>query len=366
VNKELNNHYKKPNRNQMRNLFLIALLSISTIAYGKLDKKYCGNWILYQVQTLDSISLENNLAYSRIRINSDGTVDLYDRHIFDEFKLSGSSYKYAIIDNKLQIETNPITEFITERVSEKELILLSNNKRYFFNKLLIKEGNIFKDTDYRILIKDTLKLINSELFRHDIFKHFTTNIKNNNQSKSFVIDASFILRKNKHIDSIYIKNTTDSSLIREATSLIKASQKKWDPASSSITGKPIDSRVYIKILFKSSELNNLDKDYYFSIGSKLFNRALLHQNNNQNELAEDLYTDYISLYEFIIYNQSRFGYLYIEKEKRDYNSALFNRAALRIKLGKVSDACLDFESILKIGIESDVDEAKKYIESYCK
>lgn len=48
----------------MRNLFLIVLSSICIISYGEVEKKYYGNWILFKLQTLDSVTLENNWLYN--------------------------------------------------------------------------------------------------------------------------------------------------------------------------------------------------------------------------------------------------------------------------------------------------------------
>jgi hypothetical protein len=285
----------------MRNLFLLALLSISTITYGQIDKKYCGKWLLLEVQTLDSINVEFDLTYNKIQINPDESIDIMNYFVIDEFRRTKKTFHLTLNANKLIIDTSPATEFVIERVSYKELILLANNKRYFYNKVIVKKGTFLKEDEYVLLGKEDFVATQQAYFMGDHIKSFTLNSKNK-QSNSFIIDASFILRINKQIDSICIHNSTDSSLIKEVITLIQASKKEWEPASLSLTGKPIDSRVYIKVLLKSPELKELKFENSFKIGPAIFNKALSFQNNNQNELAENFYTDLISLYDFILYN----------------------------------------------------------------
>ena len=241
-----------------------------------------------------------------------------------------------------------------EKITENELILLRNNERYYFKKLLIQKNKGFfnQPNDYKIIGKDTIRINFRASFHGDIIKYFSIN---KNKNPSFIVNVSFILRKNNSIDSIIVDslNLSDTSTISETIRIIQNSQKKWIPAQT-LNHDKIDSKFFISVLFKSSELLKLSNSNYYDLGEKIFAKAIAYQNNNQNDLAELLYTDYISMYQFFIYSISAAsGYI------ESLNSGLINRAALRFKTGKTSEACQDLK--LVNGNKKDAEEAEKYI-----
>jgi hypothetical protein len=181
---------------------------------------------------------------------------------------------------------------------------------------------------------------------------------------SFIVDVSFILREDKQIDSIVIlSNKTDPEINGKIIEMINSSQKKWTPATT-LKYKKTDSRISVQLLFKSPELADLKTLNFGEVGNQILNRAISYHQNTQFKNAEEIFSEYITLYRFTIKNHMFLGIATIENLITNLNNSLINRAAVRFDLGKKDEACEDLKSVY--GKLADIKDAQKYIETYCK
>ncbi len=347
----------------MRKIYLfIALIFISFILRAQFGDIYLGNWIINKVETIDSTAIYNDLNFTRMQIRTQANIDLYRGNPIDEFNRLMHTCKYTIFDKKFQIKCDSLAEFEIEKITDAEFIFKRNNARYYFNKMLIeKQTGIFRKKDYKIIERDTLDIQFRPIFDGDIIKFFSID---EDSKSTLLVGASFILKKNKQIDSIKILTLDiDSTTIIKTIDIIQKSRKKWIP-SSTLNYKKIESKVYIFVLFGSSDLSKLTQLNIIDKGNKIFTKGIEFHDNNQFELAESFYTSFISLYQYIIYNTYYIGLGGAPGYIESLNNGLFNRAAVRFALGRVEDACKDLKQVS--GNKKDAEEAEKYIKEYCK
>jgi hypothetical protein len=341
----------------MKNVFIIVLLFFSSFVKGQTSEVYkgnfIGNWLIDKVETLDSVTKPNDLGTGRIQLMSNAYIEKYRGNPLNIKTQEIYRFRYAVVGQKLQIGTEPISDYLIEKCSNEELVFSNNQTRYFFKRMIIDEKNRFY-----VIGKDTSNKMESAYFDGDIIKYFTTDYEiNQKHNSSFIVKASFNLTKNKQIENIVIDTTdVDPIIINKTRILIESSRKKWEPAIN-INFDKIDSKVNVLVMFKSSELKNWKGINHYEIGSKIYASAISFQQNNQDDKAEILYSECISLYLFVI---NTYG-LFLRKE---LNNAIFNRSAIRIKKGEFNEACNDFKLIKDD--KDDVAEAKIYIKQYCK
>ena len=319
-----------------------------------------GDWIIHKVETEDGIELFNKQGFRRIKIKSSNSIDIYYRRIFDENDLTFENYRYQITGNKIIINANPDIEFTIEKVANNGFELTNHNQIYYFRKLLIeRKKNKF---DYKVIDinEDTVHFNYAPHFNGDFFNFFSLNY---DTKYSFVVESSFKLSSNGKIDSITINSPIqDSTIISITRKLIEKSENKWKPSTTYLNDK-IDSDVKILILFKSKQLKPAREFGYADLCISILNKAKEAEISSNVRESVNFYSDYISMYKFMIHNEELLGKYVLTTLVEDLNKALLQRAALLISLGENSKACTDLNSIM--GNIRDVEEASRYLQSYC-
>jgi hypothetical protein len=342
-------------------LYLACAMFFSTSLFGQNIKLSKGDWIVQRVETLDSIVVYNVSDFQRFRIISDNAVDVFKGYDLT-VKQKAENLTYSISGDTLKINSKPAVAFLIEKITGNDMVLQRSRQRFFLKKVLVTKRwtlsakNYYK---YKVLDNDIINFRTLAKFDGDFFRYFATNSPT---KSSFVVEASFILKKDKRIERIVV-NSSDKGVTDMITEMIRASLSKWKPAVSFKNAK-LDSKIRIFILFKSAEIQDFREVSYFNKCLNIYEEARKFQKADKLDLAETLYTDYISTYKFTILNFDCLHGNNCPALLAELNTALLNRAQLLIKKGRTTEICDDLRMVF--GFDEYTSKAQRYSKMYCQ
>lgn len=331
--------------NKIVTCIFIGLISLINCKAQDYSQKIRGNWLISNTTDFYNNNIESDLPFYGMIFNEDSIMEMDVT-----FALNGQRrfYKnYRIEGNKLNIfwaSTN--MDFEIQKCSIDSLILLSNHKKYFFTKYLTI--NTTKKGAEIISSEDTVKFsfVTRSKFKTDFHKYINRNIYIfQNETTSYNVDISFMLRKNKIIDSLFIK--ADTTIKNELTNLIIETSKKWIPAK--MEGKNIDKEINFMIFIASKEFNEIRSKSIDETCLKLFDKGYELYTSGNVDSALYYYSETITYTEFIkSINKYSFPRVYVDNI---WMNSILNKAIILYDKGEKGKACNELQKIN--GLDTD-------------
>ncbi|WP_207421814.1 hypothetical protein [Desertivirga brevis] len=327
-------------------LFLICFI----VQFQSSNAQWSGSWIKVNAVYRDNAELEesNPLKYNYIRYNfaKKGRVN-----VSTSYQSKGTSFAYQFSDNHFKMNSDAgfvVNEFIVEKATEAELVLLQNGSVYFQGEdcirlFFVPESSYQKsfvpssDNILAVAGVDTVYIANDKLYPYyngsgDYFDVLKEGVPSQ-PSENLYFFATYIVGKDGRADSLKIIESFSPAFDKKIIKNFNKTKDNWQPAK--LNGKAVAVQMKQEYHHFSSNTMLPVMDYSMK-GSKAM---------KENDFTAALY--------------------FFDKglEKLPTNiEMLYKRALCKYELGNKEGACKDLNLIQQLGDST----GKELLQKWCK